>query len=367
MTARPRAGDGDPFARQRLIPGWRQDALAGATAVVLGVGALGNEMAKNLALAGLGRLVLCDPDTVAESNRNRCVLFGRDDLGRPKVAAAAAALAGLGFGGRIDARQATLAAGVGLGEFADADLVLGCLDTQRSRLDLLSRCALVDARLVDGGTGPWSGEVRIRTDPDSACWSCTLSARERGAADLPRNCAEAQPRGEEPASIALTALVASWMTVTALRLLFGLPVPYQALRVEAAAGTTTQVAFTRDPRCLYHRPLPTAGIRLPLTPEHTVADLLGALPVGSDVRTWSAFPVGTKCRSCGTWSRYDSVYNAQSLTFCAVCGGGLRPRSSQWMSKASASARLEWLGVAPQDILQVRTPEGSQRWLRLAG
>jgi molybdopterin/thiamine biosynthesis adenylyltransferase len=41
---------GDRFARARLIDGWDQNRLAGATAVVAGVGALGNEVAKNLAL-----------------------------------------------------------------------------------------------------------------------------------------------------------------------------------------------------------------------------------------------------------------------------------------------------------------------------
>ena len=367
MTGGGLAVSGDRFTRQRMIPGWRQEVLAGATAVVLGVGALGNEMAKNLALAGVGRLVLCDPDTVTAGNLSRCVLFGPPDVDRPKVDAAAGALARLGTCSRVDGRRATLAAGVGLGELADADVVLGCLDSRQARLELLSRCALADARLVDGGTGPWSGEIRIRTDPDSACWSCSLTAWERGVSEVPRSCAEIQPPGEEPASIALTALTASWMTVAALRLLFGLAVPYQALRVEAAAGTTTQVAFTRDPRCLHHQPLPPVDIRLPLTPENTVAELLAALPAGSDVQIWSAFPVAARCRSCGTRSRYDAEDHAKSPFRCAACGLPLRPRSDQRLSQAGGSVPLGRLGVAPAEILPVRTQEGIQRWLRLAG
>jgi len=356
----------DLFARQQMVPGWRQEALAEATAVVLGVGALGNEMAKNLALAGVGRLVLCDPDTVAASNLSRCALFGLSDVGRFKVDAAADALARLGTGGRVDRRQATLTAGVGLGELASADVVLGCLDSVQSRLELLSRCALVNARLVDGGTGPWSGEIRVRTDPDSACWSCSLTTWDRGASDLPRSCTEIQPPAQEPASIAMTALTASWMTVAALRLLFGLPVSYQALRVEAAAGTTTRVAFARDPGCLHHQPLPPVDLHLPLTPENTAAELLAALPTGSDVQTWSEFPVDVGCRSYGTPSRYDVKYHAKSARG-AACGSPVRWRSSQWLSQADGAARLERLGVAPGEILPVRTPEGIHRWLRLSG
>jgi molybdopterin-synthase adenylyltransferase len=365
MTGQATAVDGDRFARQRTIPGWRQEALAGATAVVLGVGALGNELAKNLALAGVGRLVLCDPDVVSVSNLSRCSLFVRSDVDRPKVEAVAGALARLGTGSHVDARQAALTAGVGLGELLDADIVLGCLDSRQARLELLSRCALADARLVDGGTGPWSGEIRIRTDPDSACWACSLTAWERGVSEVPRSCAEIQPAAQEPASIALTALTASWMTVAAVRLLLGLALPYRALRVEAAAGTTTQVAFTRDPRCLHHQPLPVADLRLRLTPENTVRELLAALPAGSDVQVWSAFPAATRCRSCGT--EWRGTPHDHAPLHCGTCGSFIRPRTDQWLSRADASVRLAELGVAPGDILPVRTREGIQRWLRLSG
>jgi ribosomal protein L37E len=165
----------------------------------------------------------------------------------------------------------------------------------------------------------------------------------------------------------MTSLTASWMTVAALRLMFGLPVPYQALRVEAAAGTTAQVAFTRDPGCLHHQPLPPVDLQLPLTPENTVAELLAALPAGSDVQIWSEFPIAVRCRSCGNRSGYDAADHAKSPSHCAACGSPLRPRSSQWLSQADGSVRLGRLGVAPGEILPVRAPEGIQRWLRLSG
>ena len=66
--------------RQQLIPGWDQERLAASTVIVVGVGALGNETAKNLALAGVGRLILCDPDTVSASNLSRTVLFRPEDI-----------------------------------------------------------------------------------------------------------------------------------------------------------------------------------------------------------------------------------------------------------------------------------------------
>jgi len=135
----------DRFARQRLIPRWDQEKIAAASVVVVGVGALGNEVAKNLALLGVRRMILCDPDEVGTSNLSRSVLFGPDDVGRPKVDAAADALARLASGLTLERRRDDLEFGVGLGELADATVVFGCLDSRRARLRLLGRCALCSA------------------------------------------------------------------------------------------------------------------------------------------------------------------------------------------------------------------------------
>jgi hypothetical protein len=79
----------DRFARFRLISWWNQDRLARARIVLIGAGALGNEILKNLALLGIGNVFLADLDVVANSNLSRSVLFREADCGRPKVDVAA--------------------------------------------------------------------------------------------------------------------------------------------------------------------------------------------------------------------------------------------------------------------------------------
>jgi molybdopterin-synthase adenylyltransferase len=350
------------YARQRLVPGWRQEDLASATVIVLGIGALGNEVAKNLALAGVGRMIVCDPDVVEESNLSRCVLFGPTDVGTAKAGAAATALTRLSPATVVEHRVDPLLRGVGLGELAEARVVLGCLDSRRARLELLGRCALVDASLVDGGTGSWSGEVRVRTSPDRGCYSCTLTPFERSETDIPRGCDDIMPPGQEPASIAITALTASWMTVTALRLAFGATIGYEAIRIEAQTGSAVPVTFPLDPTCPYHQTLPPVDLDLSVGPAATVRELLAALPDAIDVRGWVPVEVPSRCPRCGTPSP-----PTRAPATCAGCGSVVRPRTSLDLREADPDLSLREAGVAPMELLYISRSSGEHRWIRLAG
>src|SRR5689334_23683765 len=81
--------DSDRYGRLRLIPWWRQERLAAAKILVVGAGALGNEVLKNLALVGVGTTYVIDLDDVEPSNLSRSVLFRAEDGGRPKAHVAA--------------------------------------------------------------------------------------------------------------------------------------------------------------------------------------------------------------------------------------------------------------------------------------
>ena len=88
----------DRYHRQSLLPDIGTDgqaALADATALVVGVGALGCGVADLLARAGVGTIRLVDRDTVDHTNLQRQVLYCDRDAseGRPKAIAAAERLA----------------------------------------------------------------------------------------------------------------------------------------------------------------------------------------------------------------------------------------------------------------------------------
>jgi molybdopterin/thiamine biosynthesis adenylyltransferase len=352
----------DRFARARLIEGWDPQRLAATTAVVAGVGALGNEVAKNLALAGVGRLVLCDPDTVAVTNLSRTVLFGVEDVGRPKPLAALDALRRLAPDAAVDPRGTDLTSGVGLGELADADVVLGCLDSVHARMALLGRCALAGAALVDGGTGAWSGEVRLRLDAAEPCFACALSAHERGVSDLPWSCAEPLA-GPAAASIVATSMVASWMTLAALRILLGSSPAFRLIRIDGLDGRVAPVTVARDPECPHHEQLPAAE-RIDLDHTATVADLIAALPPGSEPRAWAGFPLPRRCVRCGAGDLPEAAVD--EVVRCPRCSSLVRTRFAERLRDADPASRLCELGVAPEEILTITDAEGGVVWRRLS-
>src|SRR5882724_3041296 len=84
------AGDEDDrFSRFGLIPWWDQQKLAEAKVLVVGAGALGNEIIKNLALLGAGNILVADLDRIENSNLSRSVLYRKEDNGKYKATVAA--------------------------------------------------------------------------------------------------------------------------------------------------------------------------------------------------------------------------------------------------------------------------------------
>ncbi|MFW9935993.1 MAG: ThiF family adenylyltransferase [Candidatus Thorarchaeota archaeon] len=55
------------------------ETIQQSSVLMVGAGAVGNEVCKNLGLLGVGKIILVDPDKVAASNLNRCIFFRPGD------------------------------------------------------------------------------------------------------------------------------------------------------------------------------------------------------------------------------------------------------------------------------------------------
>ena len=125
-----------------------QARIGQGSALLIGVGGIGCATASYLASSGIGRLVLCDFDSVDESNLDRQMLYGPGDVGRAKAECAAERLAHINpdvriepIGRRLD--DAGMAAAV-----ADVDVVLDGCDNFATRFQVGDACVSAQRCLV---------------------------------------------------------------------------------------------------------------------------------------------------------------------------------------------------------------------------
>ena len=67
---------------------------------------------------------------------------------------------------------------LGLGLFADVDLVIGCLDNREARLWVNRQCWKTGTPWIDAGIQEIQGVVKVFVPPDSACYECAMTERD---------------------------------------------------------------------------------------------------------------------------------------------------------------------------------------------
>ncbi|OPZ74984.1 MAG: Sulfur carrier protein ThiS adenylyltransferase [Verrucomicrobia bacterium ADurb.Bin474] len=112
----------DRFSRFGLIDWWDQSKLRSAKILVVGAGAIGNEILKNLALLGVGHVLVIDLDSIEISNLSRSVLFRPSDVGRQKADVAAERTRDLYPECKVKALSGNVMHDLGLGVFGWADV-----------------------------------------------------------------------------------------------------------------------------------------------------------------------------------------------------------------------------------------------------
>jgi molybdopterin/thiamine biosynthesis adenylyltransferase len=221
-------------------PGQRKIERAGV--LVVGAGGLGSAALPLLAGAGLGLILVCDPDLVSVSNLPRQTLYTTSEVTRLKAQAAAARLRAL-------KPQVEVVALPGL--FADsdirgADVVLDCTDNPEARYQI-NRAALAAGKpVVWGAVGGWYGRVSVSTpfteqETCGACWRCIFGAPE----DQP-------PAQRDPAVFGpLCAMTGAAQAAEALKLITGAGAPLigRMATLDLLTGSSQVIPVRRDPHC----------------------------------------------------------------------------------------------------------------------
>ena len=235
------------YSRHLLLDALGPDAqarFARARALVVGVGGLGNPAAQFLASAGIGRLVLCDADRVDLTNLQRQILFDLDDVGAPKVEAAAKRLAAI----NPEPAYVTIARRLGADDLAalaaDADVVLDCTDNFATRHAINRACVAARVPLVSGAAIRFDGQVAVFDvrDPASPCYHCLFGEGD----DLDEvRCATMGVFAP------LVGIVGATQAGEALKLVAGVgdTLAGRLLLYDALASSWRELKVPRDPAC----------------------------------------------------------------------------------------------------------------------
>lgn len=200
--------------------------VGNARIMVVGCGALGNEVLKNLVLSGVKHLTLVDFDTVEESNLTRSVFFRREDAANRclKVDVLAGRLRELAPDIEIRTIAGDIAFDVGLGRIGAMDAVVSCVDSRWARFMINRHCNRTGRPWVEGGITVWEGSARVFI-PGRNCYACALD--ENAISDIRRRmpCAnvvrKAVERGSVPTSSITASIIGAVMAQEALKLVCG--------------------------------------------------------------------------------------------------------------------------------------------------
>jgi hypothetical protein len=220
---------------------------------------------------------------------------------------------------------------------------------------------LVKAPYLDGGTALWSGEVRPFLSPADTCYGCTLSTKERSISDVPWSCVDVVEDVAVGATIAISTLVAGWMSLIAIRFLMGLPYPEGFLQIDGIQGTIRKTQPQRDPHCPLHQPIEQA-IPIPVNCHDSVGQLRWVLGTHKVPLAWEAVQERVTCERCGFSEMRWGVPRQER---CPQCGYELTPHTTLELIHTPEDLMLSTLGIPPREILAVRSATGIE-WVELA-
>tara|TARA_B100000945_G_C20426450_1_gene620790 strand:+ start:4928 stop:6343 length:1416 start_codon:yes stop_codon:yes gene_type:complete len=204
------AGGTDDLSAQELIRYSRhlslpevgldgQKKIKKSKVLIVGAGGLGSPVALYLAAAGVGKLGLVDFDVVDESNLQRQVLFGMDQIGKPKLNAAKERLKKLNPYTQFELYEVALSSENALDIMKNYDIIVDGTDNFPTRYLVNDACVILNKPNVYGSIYRFDGQVSIFNYKKGPCYRCLYPAPP--PPNLVPSCAEGGVLGVLPGII----------------------------------------------------------------------------------------------------------------------------------------------------------------------
>jgi molybdopterin/thiamine biosynthesis adenylyltransferase len=338
MTIRLTDPESDRYQRLKLIRWWDQDKLRNARVLVLGAGALGNEVVKNLALLGIGKVWIVDFDRIETTNLTRSALFRTSDVGQWKTEVLALRASEINPDSTFTPLRTDVRYNLGLGFLSRIDLVLGCLDNREARYAINRYCYLLQKPFIDGGLDTLNGSVSFFAPPATACYECTLSQVDRAELQKRISCLKSvdpEIQHHVPTAPTIASIIAGLQVQLAVRHLHGLQVPAgKRLGMYGLSDVFFDIALEISEDCGLHTSVDPLEMKLQNIDRSEKDSLKSILDFAKS--SWNAerlvwdfdrdLITGLTCNECSKHSEFigtQSLYNGSP--FCD-CGGAYKPQ-----------------------------------------
>ena len=380
----------DRDAALKLIDWFDVERVRAAKIMVVGAGAIGNEVLKNLALLGIGHVFIVDRDTVEMSNLSRSVLYRAADNGKDKAEVAARAVRELNPNVNTTYQKGDVTLDVGLGLLRRMDVIIGCLDNNQARLYINRACWRVGRSWIDAGIGQLNGQVRVFRPGTGACYECSLSEAQFEEMRIPCNllASRYESEGKIPTTPTIASIMGAVQVQEALKLLDvarweGRTLSGREFLFNGTVGEAGVVSLPPKENCFAHSSLDlTRLIELKQVgaARTTAAELLALARqhLNDDAVIVLNFElcVEMRCPNCRQTTRVlrpeRKIYRED--LGCAECGrdrylvtthtlGGVQTEYEEDF----LDAKLADLGIPSLEILEARGQNGVSVYLELTG
>jgi molybdopterin/thiamine biosynthesis adenylyltransferase len=149
-----------------------QEKLAHAKIGIAGCGGLGTSAVTALASAGVGELVLADPDTPDITNFNRQYVYRPTDTETPKAELLRSWAEEVNPDCRVEDYVGAVSESSAGFVFSGCDMILDCLDSVTARRALNRWCVGAGMTLVHAGVTGFTGQVTVVVPGKTPCLEC---------------------------------------------------------------------------------------------------------------------------------------------------------------------------------------------------
>lgn len=228
------------YDRQMRMNGWGvvgQEKLKASHVFVAGAGGLGSPASIYLAVAGVGRLSLCDFDAPEWSNLNRQILHSPSRIGVNKAISGQRTLGELNPEIKVTAHTEKIDEASVDRLIGDAQVIVDCMDNFPTR-HVLSDCAQRKGiPLVHGAIWGMEGRLTVIQPPETPCLRCLVP--------------ESPPKEVFPVMGAVPGVIGSLEAIETIKLLLGLgePLKNRMLIWDGLLQDFSFVKLQRDPSC----------------------------------------------------------------------------------------------------------------------